>query len=153
MVRSGSPLSALPRITDTWKYALVGGIVSLPLTLWQYWQSGLGSEFSLDMVFVGGLTAGYLAARAPTETSTGSVGLRAGVIGALPGLSLVGDLLHAAVGWASPLWFRAVAVVLLAGGVSLVLFAFGGLVGAVGAKIGGWVAVKAGTNRTPPVGN
>jgi hypothetical protein len=152
MARTGP----LPAVSNTWKYALIGGLVSLPLTIWSHWsrwQSGIGDEFSLNMVFVGGLVAGYLVTRAPIETPQRSVGFRAGVIGALPGLWLDVNLIHAAINWGSPLWFRIVAVVGLGGAVSIILLAFGGLVGAIGAKIGGWLARKTGANRTPPVGN
>ncbi|MFC6977144.1 DUF5518 domain-containing protein [Halomicroarcula sp. GCM10025709] len=50
-------------MTATWKYALIGGVATLPFTIGFYWQSRMGSEFSLNMVFWGGLLAGYLAAR------------------------------------------------------------------------------------------
>ena len=150
MVRIG-PLHL--RMTETWKYALIGGIASLPLTIGLYWQSGMGSEFSLNMVFFGGLLAGYLASAAAAETDVSSVGFRAGTVGGLPGLWLLIDLLEAAIAWGSPLWFRVVAVSLLAVGFTAVLLGFAGFVGLLGAKVGGWLAKKTGVRRTPPVGN
>ena len=141
------------RVTETWKYALIGGVASLPFTIGLYWQSGMGSEFSLNMVFFGGLFAGYLASAAATETEASSVGFRAGVLGGLPGLWLLVDLLKAAIAWGSPLWFRVVVVSLLAVGFTAVLLGFAGLVGLLGAKVGGWLARKTGTQRTPPVRN
>jgi len=140
-------------MTETWKYALIGGIVSLPLTIGLYWLSGMGSEVSLNMVFWGGLLAGYLASAAATETDASSVGFRAGVVGGLPGLWLIVDLLEAAIAWGSPLWFRIVAVSMLAVGFTTVLLGFSGFVGLLGAKVGGWLAKKIGTQRTPSVGN
>lgn len=110
MVRIG-PLPL--RVTATWKYALIGGLISLPFTIGLYWLSGMGSEFSLNIVFFGGILAGYLASTAATETVASSVGFRAGVVGGLPGLWLLVDLLEAAIAWASPLWFRVVAVLML----------------------------------------
>ena len=138
-------------MTETWKYALIGGIASLPLTIGLYWQSGMGSEFSLNMVFFGGLLAGYLASAAATEIAGSSVGFRAGVLGGLPGLWLVVDLIEAAFVWSSPLWFRVVSISMLTVGFTTVLFAFAGLVGLLGAKVGGWLAKKTGAHRAPPV--
>jgi hypothetical protein len=140
-------------MTETWKYALIGGLVSLPFTIGLYWQSGMENELSLNMVFFGGLLAGYLASAAATETNSSSVGFRAGVVGGLPGLWLVAELLDAAIAWSSPLWFRVVAVSMLAVGFTTVLLGFAGLVGLLGAKAGGWLAKKTGAYRTPPVGN
>jgi hypothetical protein len=140
-------------VTETWKYALVGGIASIPLTIGLYWQSGMGSEFSLNMVFFGGLFAGYLVSAAATETDGSSVGFRAGVVGGLPGLWLLVDLLEAAVAWSSPLWFRVVATSTLAVGFATILLAFAGFVGFLGAKVGGWLARKTGAQRTPSLGN
>lgn len=150
MVRIG-PLPL--RVTATWKYALIGGLTSLPFTIGLYWLSGMGSEFSLNMVFFGGLFAGYLASTAAMETDASSVGFRAGAVGGLPGLWLLVDLLEAAIAWGSPLWFRVVAVSMLAAGFTAVLLGFAGLVGLLGAKVGGWLAKKTGAQRTPPVGN
>jgi hypothetical protein len=140
-------------VTETWKYALIGGVASIPLTIGLYWQSGMGSEFSLNMVFFGGLFAGYLVSAAATETDGSSVGFRAGVVGGLPGLWLLVDLLEAAVAWSSPLWFRVVATSALAVGFATILLAFAGVVGFLGAKVGGWLARKTGAQRTPPLGN
>ena len=140
-------------MTETWKYALIGGIASLPLTIGLYWQSGMSSEFSLNMVFWGGLIAGYLASTAATETNSSSAGFRAGVVGGLPGLWQVVGLIEAAITWSSPLWFRVGAVLMLAIGFTTVLLGFAGIVGLLGAKAGGWLAKKTGALRTPAVGN
>jgi hypothetical protein len=113
----------------------------------------MSSEFSLSMVFYGGMLAGYLAGAAATETSSSSVGFRAGVVGGLPGLWLVGELLVAALTWASPLWFRVAAVSLLGGGFTALMLGFAGLVGLVGAKLGGWLAAKTGAQRLPVIGS
>lgn len=150
VVRTGPPHRLA---TGTWTYALVGGVASLPLSVGLYWQSGMGSEFSLDGVFFGGLLAGYLALTAATDVDASSVGVRAGVVGGLPGLWLLVDLLEAALTWGSPLWFRVVAVSTLAVGFTTVLLGVAGVVGLLGAKVGGWLARTTGAQRTPPVGN
>lgn len=140
-------------MTDTSKYALVGGIASLPLTIGLYWQSGMGSELSLNMVFFGGVLAGYLASVGAAETDCSTVGFRAGVIGGLPGLWLLVHLAEAAIAWSSPLWFRIGMVSLVAVGFTALLLAFAGVVGLVGAKVGGWLAAKTSTYSTPVVRN
>ena len=131
--------SGAPRLTDTWRYALIGGLGSIPLTLGLYWLSGMGNELSLNMVLVGGLVAGFLAKR--EDVDIGSVGLRAGVIGVLPGLWLLFDTAMAAVGVAEPIQLQAIAIVLMVG-VSVVILLVGGIAGIIGAKIGAWLATK-----------
>jgi hypothetical protein len=42
---------------------------------------------------------------------------------------------------------------MLAVGFTIVLLGVAGLVGLLGAKVGGWLAKKTGTQRTPSVGN
>lgn len=140
-------------VTETWTYALIGGVASLPFTVGSYWLSGMGSEISLNMVFFGGLVAGYLASAAATEADLSHVGFRAGVVGGLPGLWLLVDLLEAAVTWGSPLWFRIVAISLLVVGFTTALLGFAGIVGFLGSKVGGWLATKTGANRPAAVGN
>ncbi|KPN28909.1 hypothetical protein SY89_03143 [Halolamina pelagica] len=140
-------------VTETWTYALIGGIASLPFTVGSYWLSGMGSEISLNMVFFGGLVAGYLASAAATEPDVSHVGFRAGVIGGLPGLWLLVDLFVAAITWGSPLWFRFVAIPLLAVGFTIALLGFAGIVGFLGSKVGGWLATKTGGKRPAAVGN
>ncbi|MFC7193591.1 DUF5518 domain-containing protein [Halosimplex aquaticum] len=80
MSRTGPLPGTLSR---TWQYALVGGVVSMPLTLAAYWSSGASDHFSFNMVVVGGLIAGFLARRYSADVSAASV--RAGVIGGLAG--------------------------------------------------------------------
>lgn len=134
-------------VSDTWKYALLGGLVSVPLTTVGYWQSG--SELSLSPVLFGGLIAGYLARRA-TGTADG-VGVRAGLVGALPTLWILADVLGAASALAGPTWFVAVGVgftgaILLV--VAVVGFGLGALAGALGARAGSWLAGR--SERRPP---
>lgn len=113
----------------------------------------MSDELSLNMVFIGGMLAGYLARTAGSRTDVATVGVRAGVVGSLPGLWLVATLLEAAIGWSSPLWFRIVAVSVLLVGFTSMLLVFAALVGLLGTKVGGWVAGKTGSERTPSVGD
>lgn len=129
-----------PRLDGTWKIALIGGLASLPLTVWLYWRSGFGNHLSLNMVFVGGLLSGYLAYG--TTATPESAGFRAGVIGATPGLWIVFQSLGVIANLGDPVWFTALATVLLSVGFPLLLFGFSGVVGLLGAKVGHWIAAK-----------
>ncbi|MDY6775320.1 MAG: DUF5518 domain-containing protein [Halobacteria archaeon] len=69
------------RISETWKYAVVAGAASLPLTFLRFWLTGM-EYFSVSMVFFGGILAGYLAEK--KSLNSNSVGARAGMIGGVP---------------------------------------------------------------------
>ncbi len=139
------------KLTETWRYALVGGLSSIPLTLGLYWLSGAGNELSFNMVFFGGLLAGYLAATGPKDIGSAAVGIRAGVVGSLPGLWLLAELVWVAATLTGPLWFRVVGNGVIA--VTFALFTVGlaALIGLVGATVGGWLVRKIGNQSTPRV--
>jgi len=135
--------------SETWTYALLGGVASIPLTVSAYWLSGMGSDFSLNMVVGGGLLAGYLAGG--STVSSAAAGVRAGVVGSAPGvvwiLAQTGPAASAAGG---PTAFR-VAAGLLAVGVGVLPFLIGAVGGFVGGKVGGWLAGKTGRRRSAAV--
>lgn len=136
---------------DTWRYGLLGGVLSFPLTLVGYWQSG--SELSLFPVLLGGILAGYLAGRA-TGTSHG-VGYRAGAIGGLPGLLFLGDLPGAMAALGGPEWFVAAGTalgILFACTALAVVIGLSALVGELGARIGGRLATRSDDRRPPATG-
>jgi len=135
-------------LTDTWRYALLGGLASIPFTAFGYWQTG--SEMSFAPVFFGGILAGFLAER-KTGTSSG-VGVRAGLVGGLPAVWLLVDLLAASSGLAGPSWFVASGLVLVVGAAAVfgvLAFAASAIVGSVGARVGGWLAGRGGHSRPP----
>ncbi|WP_254763388.1 DUF5518 domain-containing protein [Natrinema marinum] len=136
------------RLDEAWQYALLGGLASLPFTATSYWQTG--SKISLGAVFFGGILAGFLAKR---KTGTSSdVGVRVGIIGGLPAVWLIVDLLAASGGLDGPLWFIAIGLIFLIGFAAVVtVFAFGlaALIGTAGARVGGWLA-DFGSRRRPP---
>jgi hypothetical protein len=137
--------------TTPWKYALIGGGASLPFTTLSYWQTG--SELSLGAVLFGGILAGYLAKRADGEIS--GVGSRVGIVGGLPVLWVVFDVLAATGGLAGPGWFVTSATLLTIGVttvIAVVGFGISALVGEVGTRIGCWVAGNR-PNQSTPVGN
>jgi hypothetical protein len=135
-------------LTETWKYALLGGIASVPFTVGLFWLSGTGSEFALDVVLLGGLLAGYLARAGSADASSTSVGVRAGVVGGLPGLWLLVDVLRAASALAGPVWFQVAAVSMTVVVVTTAVLGFAGVVGVLGAKVGDWLAEKRGVQRS-----
>jgi len=138
MPETGPP----PQDTTTrWKYALVGGLASLPFTTLSYWQTG--SELSLGAVLFGGILAGYLVERAGGESS--GVGTRAGLVGGLPVFWVLFDVLVATSGLAGPAWFVTSANLLAIGFtvvVAVLGFGFAALVGELGARVGSWLAGK-----------
>ncbi|WP_092935566.1 DUF5518 domain-containing protein [Natrinema hispanicum] len=132
MPEAGPPLQ--PGMTQ-WKYALIGGLCSLPFTTFSYWQTG--SELSLGAVFFGGILAGYLIGRVNGEIS--GVGVRVGIIGGLPVFWVVFDLLTTTFRLAGPVWFVASAI-----GATIVFavlgFGISALIGEVGVRVGRWLA-------------
>jgi hypothetical protein len=136
------------RPSDAWTYALLGGLASLPLTTFGYWLSG--SELSVSPVILGGVLAGSLATR--KTGARGTVGLRAGLVGTLPALWMLVDVLRAASALAGPLWFRAVALPVAVGTVLGAALVFGAVAGELGAAVGGWLARRSGRSESSAVG-
>jgi len=104
-----------------------------------YWQTG--SELSLAPVVLGGLVAGYLATRKTGESD--GVGLRTGVIGGLPIVWMLVDVLLGASELAGPSWFvtgATLLTILFLVALGVVGLGLSALVGGLGAKIGSWVA-------------
>lgn len=139
-MRSTDPGSA--RLTPVWRYGLVGGLTSIPLTAGLYWLSETANELSLDMVAVGGLIAGYLAAAGTEQVRAASVGVRTGLVGSLPAIWLVLDTFLTAGTVRGPMWFRTfgTGVILISITVVAVLISIVG--GVLGARVGGWLATK-----------
>jgi hypothetical protein len=120
-------------------YALLGGLAALPFVALSYWQTG--SEVSFGAVVFGGLLAGYLLERAGGDAR--GVGARAGLVGGLPLLWALADVLAATSALAGPAWFVAGATattVVFVLGVAVLGFGLAALVGEVGGRIGGWLA-------------
>lgn len=136
-------------VSSTWKYALVGGIISIPLTVGLHWLSGTGNELSLNMVALGGLIAGFLGNRKETDADGSAAGLRAGIVGVLPGFWLFADFFEAVTALSGPLWFRSGAIVLTIGTVTAIIFGLGALLGLLGAKVGSWLTERDGVQQSP----
>jgi hypothetical protein len=124
--------------TRTRKYALIGGVASIPLAVASY--AAAESAVSLAPV-TAGVVAGYLARRDGVDT--GGVGFRAGLLAALPSLALLSDVLVSAAGLAGPGWFVATGALVAVGflaSVAVLVFGLSALFGELGGRIGGWLA-------------
>jgi hypothetical protein len=101
---------------------------------------------SLWPVFFGGLLAGFLAKR-QTGTSDG-VGVRAGLVGGLAIGWILADGLAAASALSGPSWFVATAFVTTVMVLGVLGLGLSALAGAIGGRVGGWLAQK--TDRPGP---
>jgi hypothetical protein len=133
-----------------WRAALVGGLGSIPATVGLYWLSGAGNEMSLSMVFVGAIVAGGLARSEDPDCDIEAVGVRTGIVGAIPGLWFVVTMFVAILTGLpdSPTWF-----LFAVGGISLIvvpllLFGLGVLAGVIGASLGAWLVDRSGVGAT-----
>lgn len=128
------------------KHGLIGGIVAMALTLGQYWLLDSG-YFPLTMVFVGGLIAGYFAAR--NASPAARAGFESGIVGALPGVLLFLPELYETISeWvAAGAVLLAIVVIPLLG---VVIFGGAGLIGLIGGSLGGWVRAVVTTRGTAP---
>ena len=142
MVRIG-PL----QLTETWEYALIGGLLALPFTALDVWRSP--ENVTLGAVVVGSVFAGYLIKRRSGNST--ATGLRAALIGGIPALGALNELLWSVTNIPNPPWFRAVSVA--------VTLAFGGLIlavlavsGALAGRFGGWLAERSGHDGVADAG-
>ncbi|MFC6825005.1 DUF5518 domain-containing protein [Halopelagius fulvigenes] len=134
---------------DAWRYPLLAGLVSASYTGFHYWQSS-SNVLHMEAVFVAGLLGGVL--YHGREAESRRVGLRTGVVSALPVLWKSLDAFTAIFSFTQPAWFSVVQVVLV-----LALTGFGvalsALLGMGGALLGEWLAGKIDGFRPSAVGN
>jgi hypothetical protein len=135
-------------LSKTWQCALIGGLVPALFTLVDVLRSA--SNITFHGLFLGGAVAGYLVKR---HGGTGSAaGVRAGLIGGIPVLWSLKELLVAIPTIPNPLWFRVVGVgMALAVGVLLLLLPM--VVGGLAGRFGGWLAERQGHPRVPATGS
>ncbi|RDZ62133.1 hypothetical protein C5B90_17385 [Haloferax sp. Atlit-12N] len=117
------------------RYSLVGGLVAAAFVSWSYLDGR--SAMSLTAVFFAGLVVGAVAKRRH-GTATG-VGVQTGLVGGLPILWVLFDVLAFATGLSGPTWFVGAGWLMALGGVATVgLLGFGlsALLGGAGAKVG-----------------
>lgn len=131
---------SIPVLSDeTWKYAIIIGLASTPFTTIRYWRSLNGYSHPVVPVLFAGLLGGALAHR--REMDERRLGVRIGVVGALPALWPVLDLLVFIFGLTQPRWFRVIQIMLLVVFIVLLAGLFG-LVGMVGAILGNWLTTR-----------
>lgn len=136
---------------ERWRYALLGGLASIPFTVVVYLTSA--NRVTLVPVFFGGALAGYLV-DGDRETLRW-VGLRAGAIGALPATVVLVEMTSAATALGGPVWLRTTGLGLVLGtAVTLLALAagLGALVGFLGARAGAWLTRKTGRRPGRAVG-
>jgi hypothetical protein len=123
------------QLTETWTYALVGGLLALPFTALEVWRSP--ESITLGAVLVGSIFAGYLIKRRGGNST--ATGLRAALIGGIPTLWALTELLRTISSTPNPPWFQgvSVAMALAFGGLMLVVVA---VFGALAGRFGGWLA-------------
>ncbi|MEZ3143416.1 DUF5518 domain-containing protein [Halobaculum sp. MBLA0143] len=125
-----------------WRYGVVGGLLAAPSVALSYWQTG--SEVSVVSVALVALLVGYVAKRRSAYGD--GIGARVGVVGGLPILWASYDFAVSSVGLSNPSWFTGASLVLL-GGFTIVGFGMAGLLGEVGARVGGWLADRTSRSR------
>lgn len=138
---------------DAWRYGLVGAAVALPLVAVLSVQSWTATNRMVDLtpLLLGSAVAGYLQRAGPAGAKR--AGIRAAVVGALPlvvvfaGTArwLTTNLLD---GGTAPLWVDLLGVVLF-GCVVLAAAILVCALGALGGRVGDWLAEKRGRRRTP----
>jgi len=123
------------QLTESWKSALIGGLLALPFTALEVWRSP--ENIVLEMFVVGSVLAGYLVKRRGGNSTV--TGLRAALIGGFPALWILPEVLSMIANIPNPLWFQAISIgmALAFGGLALVLLA---VLGALAGRFGGWVA-------------
>jgi hypothetical protein len=138
-----SPSSRQRLWSPTWRYALVAGLASVPVTLALNRQDPSGT-WNVTGVALAALVAGYLVKR--RGLGGGQVGFRAGVVGAVPVLWSVADTVPFVLGLAQPEWFTALQLGLVILSVPL-LVGFVAATGALAGMLGGWLAERNGHPR------
>ncbi|SDZ78451.1 PAS domain S-box-containing protein [Haloplanus vescus] len=138
MVRIG-PL----QMSETWRYALLGGLLALPVTVFETLQSA--DDISLGMVVVGSAIAGYLIKRRGGNST--ATGLRAALIGGIPVLWTFHELVWAIPTTPNPTLFKAVGVVMLLSVTGFLLLVLA-TCGALSGRFGGWLAELRGDDGT-----
>lgn len=126
-------------LTDSWKYALIGGVLALPFTVLKVLQSS--ESITLEIFVAGSLLAGYLIKRHGGNSTV--TGLRSALIGGFPVLWTLPEMLRTVADIPNPPWFQAVSIIVLLtfSGLMLALLA---ILGALAGRFGGWIAERRG---------
>ncbi|GAB7121265.1 DUF5518 domain-containing protein [Natrinema sp. JCM 9743] len=134
------------KINEILKCALVGGLISIPLTIVYNIYHTSGESFTLGLVFFGGIVSGYLANE--TSLRASMAGFYAGLIGSLPAYILgISDITTSTTNTSSSIVLALFTILF-----TMVIFAMGGITGSIGGLFGGWLTKKFGkTGRSGTV--
>jgi ABC-type antimicrobial peptide transport system permease subunit len=128
---------------QTIKYAMIGGLVSIPLVIGSNWIAGTESYFSANALVVGGFLAGYLAEN--NGANAPRAGVVAGVVGFLPGyVWALPQMVQTAGSWPSPIDTAVMLVI-----IPLSVVGIAALAGGIGALLGGWVTARRNDDSSP----
>ena len=130
-------------LTDTWVYALLGGLVSLTISVGMY---TFLNEISIsEGLVVGGLIAGYFAQRNGATADSLPIGIRAGIIGSIPGVVFIGMLIEPVSG---PIWFSILGTAGVAIGYLGLIIGVSAMGGALCSVVGWKLALTISENNT-----
>ncbi|MFC6942534.1 DUF5518 domain-containing protein [Salinirubellus sp. GCM10025818] len=120
-------------VPSAWRFAIIGALVSLPVTVLVNWLPDSEADIAGGIMIFGAVIAGVIAAK--RSTSPGAAGLRAGVLGGITAplttvVTVEGPSIATLMAWPSPY-----SLVILAA-VSLVL----------ASRVGSSIHVKKGRN-------
>lgn len=130
-------------LTDTWVYALLGGLVSLTLSVGIYISSN--SISISEGLVVGGLIAGYFAQRNGATADSLPIGIRAGIIGSIPAVVFIGMLIEPVSG---PTWFSILSTAGVAIGHLGLIIVVSAMVGGLNSFVGWKLALTISENNT-----
>ena len=139
--------TTLSSATENWKYSIPGGILSAFLVALSYVDSK--PDMSIGAVFFIGIIVGFLSKR-HYGTSKGT-GVLTGLLGAVPVIWILGQMLTATSGLSGPAWFTAtgtIMTILVAVFVGAFGFTLSAVLGEVGARIGGAITESGLTPNT-----
>lgn len=120
--------------TRAWKYAVVGGLASIPLTVGAFWLAGGGGRFPLLVVFFGGLVAGLF-----DRDVSARAGIGAGVIGGLPGLGWILPAMRSTASDFATAWSLPPVEPVLLALFGVIVLVIAGVIGLIGGVAGGWL--------------
>jgi FtsH-binding integral membrane protein len=124
----------------SWKYAFIGGVISIPFTVIVHAKTGSGIEFSSGTMVLGGGVAGYLAKR--DSARAGMTGALAGAIGGLPLLWWWSSTFQYIIFSLIPVWPDTVSQVVRLFVIDLIIFFGTVLAGWLGGRLGGWLSER-----------
>ncbi|WP_245708399.1 DUF5518 domain-containing protein [Halohasta litchfieldiae] len=122
-------------VTENWKYSLPGGVLAAIFVALSYGDSK--PSLSLGAVFFIGIVVGFLSKR--QYGSGKGTGALTGLIGSVPVVWILGQMLTATSGLSGPAWFTAagtIMTVFIAFCIGVFGFALSALIGEAGARIG-----------------